>query len=128
MSPDTVLLFVVWIVFVTLTLTLLIKVNWQDWGLVGLLILSASVTSLLTLINLNQWLSPRTPAMDVPGYDGMLWSWRVGAGVGGLMVLVGLLIEFHRNPPFRQQTIRRISLGLLVIWLVAVTFWTLDRM
>ncbi len=123
MSADTVLLFVVWLVFIALTLTFLVKVRWRDWGLVGLLVLFASVTSLLTLINLNQWMSPRTPSTDVPGYDAMLWGWRCGAGVGGGMVLVGLLIEFKRNRPFLRQTLRRLSLGVAVIAAIALGFW-----
>lgn len=123
MTLDSLVLFVAWIVFIALTLTFLVKVRWRDWGLVGLLILAASVTSLLTLSNLNQWLSPETPGSDVPGYTAMLWSWRVGACIGGAMVLAGLLIEFKRNRPFLRQTVRRLALGVTVIGAIALGFW-----
>lgn len=125
MTPDNLLIFMVWVVFIALTLALLIKVDWKDWGLVGLLILCGAVTTLLTLMNVNQWLSPQTPSLDVPGYEGYVWTWRVGAGIGGSMVLAGLMVEFYRNHPFLWQTLRRLGLGLLVILFVAgLVLWT----
>jgi len=123
MTWDQSVLMVVWVVVIALTLALLIKVDWKDWGLVGLLIWSAAIASLVTLSNLNQWISPTTPATDIPGHETMLWTWRYGAAVGGIVVLVGILIEFYRNPPPLAQALRRLGLGLTVIGVIALGFW-----
>lgn len=123
MTWDQSVLMVVWAVVIVLSLALLIRVEWKDWGLVGLLIWTTAIASLVTLSNLNQWISPETPSTDVPGHRTMLWTWRYGAAVGGLVVLVGLLFEFHRNPPSRNQVARRLGLGLGVIGVIALGFW-----
>ncbi len=123
MTLDQGVLLVVWAVVIALTLALLIRVEWKDWGLVGLLIWAAAIASLVTLSNLNQWFSPGTPSSDVPGYRAMLWSWRYGAAIGGIVVLVGILLEFKRNPPPRDQVARRLSLGLTVIAVIVLGFW-----
>lgn len=114
---DQAILFVLWLVFIALTLTLLMKVDWKDWGLVGLLLLSAGVTSLLTRSSLSRF--------GIPEFQQeLLWLWRSFALIGGSVVLMGLMTEFVRSPPLFWQSVRRVVVGAIAIAVVLIFIYS----
>lgn len=108
------------VVFCAVTIVLLIRVEWRDWGLVGLMFLCAGVSAVLLRANLPRW------GID-EGSRELIWLWRAGALLGGSIVLTGMGIELYRSTPSWTRILRRLAIGAIAAIVIVATlrawFW-----
>lgn len=104
-----------WVVSVTLTLTVYLRVDPHDWGMVGLTIFlfGASVLTTRTMLRLYE--------LEYGG-DSSLYAWRGLVIVGGPVALAGFLAGWRRDPPPRGQVVRRLVVLAVILGIPAFVY------
>lgn len=105
-----------WAFFVALTLVLYLRVDWHDWGLLGMTVVCLGITILLSMIVARQygwiWLRAETRVL-----------WQSLVLIGAPVAIAGYLAGMIREPiPRRQIAVRLLALAAALI----VIYVTLD--
>jgi ABC-type sugar transport system permease subunit len=111
MNMGDLVLWTIWAFFVVLTLVLYLRVDWHDWGLVGMTIALFGLTILVTMIATDdRWFQAETRVL-----------WRTLVFVGVPVAVAGYVAGMVRDPIPRRQIIRRLlalAIGLALSYLV----------
>ena len=108
MSWNEITMWLMTVISLTLAITLYLRVDIHDWGMVGLtvFVFGASVLMVRWVARTYGWVD------DSPA---MLVIWRFLVVTGAPLALSGFVMSFWRDPPPVRQ------IGLRLAWLAAIT-------
>ncbi len=116
MDLMTISAWALWLVCVTLTLVLYIRVDVRDWGMVGMttVLFGASVLTTRTMLRMYD--------LDYGG-EGSLYAWRLLVIIGAPLAVAGYAAGVLRDPPPTRQIVGRLSVLLAVLIATAIWWW-----
>lgn len=107
--------YAIWIGAFLLAFTIYLRVDWHDWGMVGLMLFAAGATFLMTRSITWYWGSPYLRGE-------LLVMWRALILTGVVLMTIGQIKGLFRDPPPQRQVVRRLvaaAIGITVLLLIA---------
>ena len=108
MNLNEITMWLMTIISLTLAITLYLRVDIHDWGMVGLTIFVSGASVLMV-----RWVARTYGWVD--DASALLVLWRFLVVLGGPLALAGFLMSFWRDPPPRRQVAMRLA------WLLTIT-------
>ena len=108
MSWNELTMWLMTIISLTLAITLYLRVDIHDWGMVGLTIFVSGASALMV-----RWVARTYGWVD--DASALLVLWRFLVVLGAPLALAGFVMSFWRDPPPRRQVVMRLA------WLLTIT-------